>query len=287
MSATTTAAHINSANSELPAGVACDPGIACAQPDREVSAARAVAGSNSQLLQLADCIKSLIAEGDDAKAAAKAARAEAKNSQAKAKASRAAAEQKFTEAGKLLLDTQERAPDFKRFLKDFGISRSRAYELMRIAGGQLEEVRAEAAERKRRQRAQTATAIRDTADVTDTAPRNGVQAKPPVSGPTSVRDITAVTDTAPGDNAVPRPTVIVPGSDPRAAEQEVQTSSPKAPAPQTPEQLPSKSSSKHKHQSERCREELKFSIRTWGPGLNGADRSEVIELLRAQASRAA
>ena len=100
-----------------------DPVIGSFQP------AAAGSGSNSQLSELAGRIKSLITEGNDAKTAAKKACAEAKDAKDMAQSSRAAAEQKYKEAGELLREAQKRALDFQGFLKDFGISRSRAYRV--------------------------------------------------------------------------------------------------------------------------------------------------------------
>src|SRR5881394_2415454 len=51
--------------------------------------------------------------------------------------SRAKAEEMYKSAGLELIDARARVPDFKAFLRDHceGLSRSRAYELIKIAGG--------------------------------------------------------------------------------------------------------------------------------------------------------
>jgi hypothetical protein len=110
--------------------------------------------TKSGLPELAKEIKACIAAGDEAQTREKKAKAEAT--------------QRFIAAGKLLIQAQDRAPNFKSFLQEHGISRSRAYELIKIAGGEVETVRAETAERKRRQRAQTKNGVRDIGHVTDT-----------------------------------------------------------------------------------------------------------------------
>jgi hypothetical protein len=272
-----------------PVGAASDIAVTGAEPGRAVSAegpsdpvigsfqpAAAGSGSNSQLSELAGRIKSLITEGNDAKTAAKKACAEAKDAKDMAQSSRAAAEQKYKEAGELLREAQKRALDFQGFLKDFGISRSRAYELIDIADGKLDKVRCNAAQRKRRQRQRSASAnVRDTTDITDTAPQGTTNGKPPTAKPANdVPDTADLTDTAPPTCDVPK----VQSSD--------GTDVPNVQAVLVGAST-DKSSSKHKHQSARCKNELTFSVSYWGPGLNNADRRDVIELLRSQFSKAA
>jgi len=62
---------------------------------------------------------------------------------------------RFTSAGLMLFEAKSRVPNFKAFLRDHcnGLSRSRAYELIDMALGKREEVRAKANERKARYRA--------------------------------------------------------------------------------------------------------------------------------------
>jgi hypothetical protein len=56
---------------------------------------------------------------------------------------RAKADEMYKSAGLQLIEARERVPDFKAFLRDHcdGLSRSRAYELIKIADGKTEEVR--------------------------------------------------------------------------------------------------------------------------------------------------
>jgi hypothetical protein len=63
-------------------------------------------------------------------------------------------EDMYRSAGLQLIEAKSRVPDFKAFLRDHckGLSRSRAYELIAIAGGKEEEVRSKARERDRRRR---------------------------------------------------------------------------------------------------------------------------------------
>jgi hypothetical protein len=104
----------------------------------------------NDLVQLGCDIVARIKEGDEAKAQAKSAKNQAT--------------ERFKAAGLLLIRAKAQAPDFKAFLRDHcdGLSRSRAYELIKIAGGKIDEVRADAAERQRKHR------VRDKANVTDT-----------------------------------------------------------------------------------------------------------------------
>ena len=62
---------------------------------------------------------------------------------------------RFTSAGLMLIEAKSRVPNFKAFLRDHcnGLSRSRAYELIDMALGKREKVRAETNERKQRYRA--------------------------------------------------------------------------------------------------------------------------------------
>jgi hypothetical protein len=56
---------------------------------------------------------------------------------------KAKAEEMYKSAGLQLIEARQRVPDFKAFLRDHcdGLSRSRAYELIKIAEGKSEEVR--------------------------------------------------------------------------------------------------------------------------------------------------
>jgi hypothetical protein len=60
--------------------------------------------------------------------------------------------EKFTSAGIMLIEAKSRVPNFPAFLRDHrnGLNRSRAYELIDMALGKWDEVRAKANERKRR-----------------------------------------------------------------------------------------------------------------------------------------
>jgi hypothetical protein len=113
--------------------------------------------TNSGLAELAKEIKACIAAGEEAHAQAK-----------EAKAKKTA---KFIKAGSLLIEARDRTPNFKAFLKEHwpGRSHSWAYKLIRMAGGEVEveKVRADAAERKRRQRAKAS--VCDNGNVTHTA----------------------------------------------------------------------------------------------------------------------
>ena len=62
---------------------------------------------------------------------------------------------RFTNAGLMLIEAKSRVPNFKAFLRDHcnGLSRSRAYELIDMALGKRENVRAKTNERKQRYRA--------------------------------------------------------------------------------------------------------------------------------------
>jgi hypothetical protein len=66
----------------------------------------------------------------------------------------------FISAGQMLIKAKSRVPNFLAFVRDHcnGLSRSRAYELIKIAGGNIEEVHANTNERKRRYRAKRASA---------------------------------------------------------------------------------------------------------------------------------
>jgi hypothetical protein len=123
--------------------------------------------ANNGLKELPEEIKSCVAAGEDAKARAKQSKAQSKEAATEAK-------NKFVSAGELLIKAHQRTSNFKAFLKELGISRSRAYELIKIAGGDVEEVRAQTTERKRRQRARPEKAgVRDIRQVTDTPSDTG------------------------------------------------------------------------------------------------------------------
>jgi hypothetical protein len=85
----------------------------------------------------------------------------------------AQAKDRFLSAGLMLVEAKSRVPDFSAFLRDHcnGLSRSRAYELIKIAGGDVDEVRANTNERKRRYRARRA------ASAATTTVRSGTDAK--------------------------------------------------------------------------------------------------------------
>lgn len=68
------------------------------------------------------------------------------------------ADQLYLSAGLQLIEAKHRAPNFEAFVRDHcgGLSRSRAYELIKIAEGGAEEVRSKNRERDRRRRAKAA-----------------------------------------------------------------------------------------------------------------------------------
>jgi hypothetical protein len=114
--------------------------------------------TNTGLPELVEEIKACIAAGEEAQV-----------QEEEAKAKRTA---KFIKAGSLLIEARKRAPNFKAFLKEHwpGRSHSWAYKLIRMADGEVEvgKVRADAAKRKRRQRAKLN--VCDKAHVTHTSP---------------------------------------------------------------------------------------------------------------------
>ena len=71
---------------------------------------------------------------------------------------RGRADQMYVSAGILLIEARSRVPDFSAFLHDHcnGLSRSRAYELIKIAEGKPEEVRSKNRARDRRRREKAA-----------------------------------------------------------------------------------------------------------------------------------
>src|SRR5450432_2459737 len=84
-----------------------------------------------ELGKLAKEIKDCIAAAEQAETREKVAEEEAK--------------QRFIAAGKLLVEARVRASNFRAFLKEYGISPSRAYELIDMAGGKTEQVRSKTA----------------------------------------------------------------------------------------------------------------------------------------------
>jgi hypothetical protein len=71
---------------------------------------------------------------------------------------KACAIQMYMSAGLQLIEAKHLVPDFKAFLRDHcnGLSRSRAYELIEIAGGKSEEVRSKNRTRDHRRREKAA-----------------------------------------------------------------------------------------------------------------------------------
>jgi hypothetical protein len=79
------------------------------------------------------------------------------------------ANDRFISAGRMLIEAKSRVSNFKAFLRDHcnGLSHSRAYELIKIANGQIDEVRAQTNARKRQfrmKRGVAAAAVRSGTD---------------------------------------------------------------------------------------------------------------------------
>lgn len=202
--------------------------------------------TNTGLPELAGEIKACIAAGDEAKAKAKGAKAEATR--------------QFMAAGKLLIEAHGRTPNFRAFLKEHCITPSRAYELIKIAGGEVEKVRADGAERKRRQRARTNGAgVRDIGIVTDTAS----ELRAPDAGEAGTASQSAEAPVGEALNAQLCP-------EPEVEEGELAPDTASGPPEAS---APSRAVTKPSAKEAKCN--FKFAVDHWWPSMDDAGRAEM------------